>query len=69
MTMNLREYLLKKKIKQVSIAKKLAINPSLISLHVNGYKQLPDYCLPAFCDYLNIDLIGYIEGKIKELKK
>jgi transcriptional regulator with XRE-family HTH domain len=64
----LKILMLKNKMSQLELARKLGIHPSTINLAINHYHTLPDVYIPAFCKILGIDPVAFAEGNIKETK-
>lgn len=66
--MDLREYLYRKKIKQVDIARELRLNVGKLSIWVNNIEPFPMKHIKPLCDYLNLNINEFKKGNIKEKK-
>jgi transcriptional regulator with XRE-family HTH domain len=64
--MNLKILIIKKGVSQIELARRLGINPAVLSLQVNKHRLLPEKHLASFCNFLGItkeELISSMEAK------
>lgn len=63
--MTIKEFLLKKNIKQLALAKDLEINPSSLNKAINRWLRLPQHHEQKLCTLLKISMEEFINNDIK----
>lgn len=64
--MKLKEYLQRKRIRQIEIAKKIKAPMSVVNVYVNGWKPLPEKHLKNLSEFLGVTIEELRSGEISK---
>jgi len=67
--MKIKEYLVKRNIRQIALAKEAEVDPSALNKAINGWIKLPEHHLKKVCEFLGITLSEFKNNKISESRQ